>query len=204
MILLSCFESFDGAGLNSSQEALNGFRRRHAEASAVRCVTLPVKYDLDFATLRPHIEDLAPDFIILLGQSARPAIAVETRGVNEKAIAGASGEHATTQFVAILPETPAHYESTLPSAQMVAALLARGIPSCRSDDGGRCMCNHILFRTLHHMAANELTSRVGFIHLPLLPQLAAMKKDEATGPPSMSLELTVEALSVVAELLARA
>jgi pyroglutamyl-peptidase len=83
---------------------------------------------------------------------------------------------------------------------MLAALTAEGIPAYVSNTAGTYLCNHVFYRTLHEIATRELTVRVGFIHLPLLPAMVAAG---GLDQPSMDLPLMLRgvetALRVVAE-----
>ena len=55
-----------------------------------------------------------------------------------------------------------------------------------SDAPGTLMCNHLMYGVLRYVATHDLPPRVGWIHLPHLPEVAAL--DINLGAPSMSLE----------------
>ena len=75
---------------------------------------------------------------------------------------------------------------------MVKAIRQAGIPADISDAAGTFGCNHLMYGTLHHIAANRLPIRAGWVHLPHLPEVAA--RDENLGAPSMSAETSIAAL----------
>jgi pyroglutamyl-peptidase len=63
---------------------------------------------------------------------------------------------------------------------------AAGIPADISDVAGTFCCNHLMYGILHHIALNDLPIRAGWIHLPHLPEVAAL--EDNLGAPSMSRE----------------
>jgi pyroglutamyl-peptidase len=81
---------------------------------------------------------------------------------------------------------------------MLAALTAEGIPAAISNTAGTYLCNHVLYATLHHLAARGLSRPAGFIHLPFLPStVAAHDRDE----PSMELSTMIRAVEVILPLV---
>ena len=68
---------------------------------------------------------------------------------------------------------------------MVTAMRNAGVPSDISDAAGTFCCNHLMYGVLHHIAQHELDIRAGWIHLPTLPEVAALERN--LGVPSMSL-----------------
>ncbi|ODN41892.1 hypothetical protein BGC07_01565 [Piscirickettsia litoralis] len=69
-----------------------------------------------------------------------------------------------------------------------------GVPSDISDAAGTFCCNHLMYGVLHFCAVNNLPVRAGFIHLPYLPNVAAMPDN--LGAPSMSLDVAVKGVKV--------
>lgn len=184
MLLLTAFEPFDGTGVNSSQEVLNEFMRRHGERLPVASAILPVEYDADFAAAWRSAEEVQPRVILHLGQSGGKVIAVERIGINLKIVR--EGERST--HVRILDGAPPAYFATLPVDDIVAAMLAADVPAEGSAHAGTYMCNHILFRSLHHAAMQGLNIPIGFIHLPRLPKQAEKLEREI---PTLPLETMV-------------
>ncbi|MEM9685199.1 MAG: pyrrolidone-carboxylate peptidase, partial [Pseudomonadota bacterium] len=83
------------------------------------------------------------------------------------------------------PDGPAAYYTTLPIRAMVQAMRAAGIPADISDTAATFGCNHLMYGILHHIAVNDLPIRTGWMHLPHLPEVAAMEHN--LGAPSMSV-----------------
>lgn len=75
---------------------------------------------------------------------------------------------------------------------MVKAMRNAGVPADISDTAATFGCNLLMYGVLHHIAANNLPIRAGWVHLPALPATAALDKN--LGMPSMSLQTQVEGL----------
>ena len=52
----------------------------------------------------------------------------------------------------------------------------------------------MMYTTLHLIARQGLPTRVGFIHIPALPSLAAQQACPQVGMPSMCVDLTARAV----------
>lgn len=85
-----------------------------------------------------------------------------------------------------VPGGPVACYATLPLRAMVKAMREGGIPSDISDTAATLMCNHLMYGVLHHVAETRLDIPTGWIHLPHLPEVAAL--DRNLGNPSMALE----------------
>ena len=69
---------------------------------------------------------------------------------------------------------------------MAAAIREAGLPGTISFTAGTYVCNDLLYLLLRHFAGTPV--RVGFVHVPLLPE-------QANGRPSMPLEQICGALT---------
>jgi pyroglutamyl-peptidase len=89
---------------------------------------------------------------------------------------------------AILADAPAAYFTRLPVKNLVAAMVATGVPAAVSYSAGTFVCNHLMFR-LEHLCATERPDLVtGFLHVPVLE--------------AMELPTTLRGLIAVLKLLA--
>jgi len=93
---------------------------------------------------------------------------------------------------AIVPDGPVAYWSTLPVRAIVETLTGNMIPAYISYSAGTYVCNHVFYATSHFVAANKLPIKVGFIHVPYLPEQVVRKPHV----PSMSEEMIVQALEI--------
>lgn len=214
MLLLTAFEPFDGTGINSSQEALRLFLQRHPDSInglPVAGVTLPVIYEEDVTALRRACDELQPRAILHLGQTSGSRVAVERVAVNLKLLnleaARSNGQPPRHTLIfgedsaPCTLDMPAALFSTLPVPSLVGALLAADVPAADSAHAGTYLCNHILFRSLHHARSRGLPMPIGFVHLPRLPQQVAPSKDGGKNG-SLPLETLVRAIEVCAAVIA--
>ena len=76
----------------------------------------------------------------------------------------------------------------------VPAVRAAGFPADISDAPGTLVCNHLMYGVLQHIAERELPIRAGWIHLPALPNVAALESN--LGMPSMTVETSLAGVQV--------
>ena len=93
---------------------------------------------------------------------------------------------------------PAAFFSTLPVKAITAALAKAGLPASVSHTAGTFICNHV-FYGLMAMQAEHGIARCGFIHIPFLPEQAALR----SGQPSMALADMVRGLRIAVEVSVR-
>jgi len=194
MLLLTAFEPFDGTGINSSQAVLNEFMRRHGESLPIASAILPVEYNADFAAAWQAVEEVQPQAILHLGQTGGNVVAVERIGINLKIVR--EGERST--HVRILDDAPPAYFATIPVDDIVAAMRAADVLAEGSAHAGTYMCNHLLFRSLHHAAMQGLNMPIGFIHLPRLPEQAEKLGREI---PTLPLETMVRGVETAVNVI---
>jgi pyroglutamyl-peptidase len=199
MLLLTAFEPFDATAINSSLEALNVWQQSHSSRD-VRTAILPVRYEDDVTMLAKVLEAGEPDVILHLGQTTRAYIEVERVAVNLKLTAFAPSPQQPIMHVPILDSAPAAYNSTIPVDELVRAMVSAGLPARDSAHAGTYLCNHILYRSLHRAATQQLQTRVGFLHLPRLSQQAEMLE---TPIPTQPLEILVQAIEIAVDKLQR-
>jgi pyroglutamyl-peptidase len=181
-ILVTGFDPFDGDAVNPSGEVAKRLDGRVIGDRVVRSAMLPVQ--------------LGVVHLGLAGGRAR--ISLERVAVNVMDYSRPDAHGQVLCDVACAHDGPAGYFSTLPLREMLAALTAEGIPAAISNTAGTYLCNHVLYATLHHLAARELSRPAGFIHLPFLPSMvAAHDRDE----PSMDLSTMIRAVEVVLPLV---
>lgn len=170
-ILLTAFEPFDGTGLNSSLEACRALLRAPGGLSPewdLRFLLLPVEYGADTAATDAELSARPCDLVLHTGQAAAAKevrverVAVNVRYPDARLRLGA--------HVPILPEGPAALFATVPVIPLVEAICGAGVPAAPSNYAGAYLCNHVLFCSL--LRAGPDGPRVGFLHLPPLPEQA--------------------------------
>lgn len=136
------------------------------------------------------VDDLTPDLVVMLGEyGGRAVVTVErlAQNLNDCArygVADTAGRVLDGELTA--PDGPVAYHSSAPVKAMVLAMRAAGVPADLSDAAGTFVCNHLMYGMLHHLATNNLPIRAAWIHLPYLPEVAAL--DRNLGAPSMSVD----------------
>jgi pyroglutamyl-peptidase len=138
---------------------------------------------------------LRPDVVIAVGQAGgRVDLSVERVAINvdDAPIA----DNAQRQLVdePIVAGAPAAYFSTLPIKAIVAALRAAGLPASVSQTAGTFVCNHVFYGLMHRTAGMPV--RAGFIHIPYLPEQAAVHP----GAASMALADMAKGLKIAVEV----
>ena len=149
------------------------------------------------------IEELRPHTVVMMGEfGGRAMITVEriAQNFNDSTrydLLDNAGDSIQGRLTA--PDGPAAYFATVPLRAMVQAMRAAGIPADISDTPGTFGCNHLMYGVLHHAAVNNLPLRVGWIHLPALPEVAALEKN--LGSPSMSVETATTGVRTALEAI---
>jgi pyroglutamyl-peptidase len=200
-VLLTGFEPFGGLAVNPAETVAKALDGRAVGEAVVRAAVLPVHHAAAGAQVARLIEETAPVAVVHLGLAAgRARIALERVAVNvlDFEVPDSAGYQARGE--PCVPGGPAAYFATLPVDDILAALLAEGVPAYVSNTAGTYLCNQTLYGTLHRLAAQARVLPAGFIHLPLLPSMVAASGLEQ---PSMDAGLMVRAVEIALGVVAR-
>jgi len=183
-ILVTGFEPFGGDDINPSGDVLAMLDGMDIGGYQVVTALLPVEWGTVKDRIEALIREVQPRVILSLGLAAgRPEISVEKVAINytseSKDNAGVIPEKRT-----IIEGAPDGYFTTLPAEEIVEALRAEGIPAKLSLSAGAYLCNYAFFCAAHLTKQGGGRTKVGFIHIPATPELAAKRK---TSVPSMDL-----------------
>ena len=182
-LLITGFDSFDGASVNPSWEAVSLLPEQIGNYTLYK-FKLPTIYATAPALVLEKAAALKPDVIISVGQAGkRDAVTPERIAVNirDARICDNAGVFCTGEK--ILDHGDAAFFATVPVEAMRDAILAKSIPAAVSNTAGTFVCNDVLYSLLHRYRGTSV--RCGFIHVPWLPE---------QGEPSLELEKTVAAL----------
>jgi pyroglutamyl-peptidase len=207
-VLLTGFEPFGGEKVNPSWLAVRRLNRKVIRRHRIVARRLPTVYDQSLAALRRHLRTVKPALVICVGQAAGRAEVTPERvalNVDDSRVPDNTGRKPVD--VPIMPDGPVAYWSTLPVKAIVRALRWCGIPASVSPTAGTFVCNHVFYGLMHELAKQGNQVRGGFIHVPLLPAQATLRRGSVrpdspqagqakSGPPSLPLEKMVEALIV--------
>ena len=189
-LLITGFDSFNGASVNPSWEAVSRLEDKIGNYELHK-LRLPTVYSKAAELLLVKASGILPDVIISVGQAAgRDAVTPERIAVNIRAARIPDNEGLLLDGDRIAPDGPAAYFSTLPVEAMRDAIRAADIPAAVSNTAGSFVCNDVLYSMLHRYDGTPV--RCGFIHVPYLPE---------QGEPNLPLETTVQALAVAIEAL---
>ena len=139
---------------------------------------------------------LAPDICIGIGQArGYNRIALERMAKNLRYFVTPDRAGNTPKGEFIIANAPIAYWSTLPEQDSLVSLLkSHNIPARISNDCGTHLCNQIFYHFLHWQAVHKADMKVGFVHIPALPEQVIQHWPEA---PFMPLEMTRHALSLI-------
>lgn len=191
-ILVTGFEPFGGETINPSWEVVKQLEGMIIDDCRVVTRQLPCVFGESLTVLNAAIDELNPAVVIAVGQAGgRVDITVERVGINvdDARIPDNRGQQPID--VAIVPDGPAAWFSSLPIKAMVAAMREKGIPASVSQTAGTFVCNHMMYGVLHKIGENA-EMKGGFIHIPYLPEQAAAH----AGAPSMAAQTVKDALKI--------
>lgn len=192
-LLITGFDPFGGETINPAWEAVKLLPDRLGDYRLTK-LEIPTLFETAAKTVLAAAEKDCPDVILCIGQAGgRDAVTPERIAINlmDARIPDNGGNQ--PRETPIVPGGPDGIFSTVPVAAMAQAIRDRNIPGAVSLTAGTFVCNDTLYRLLCHYAGTPV--RVGFIHVPSLPQQAK------AGLPSMELERIVQALTAAISAL---
>ncbi len=195
-VLLTGFEAFGTTPVNPAEQVARRLDGETVDGAAIVSRVIPNTFFTCIEVVQAAIAELRPDVVVMMGEyGARAMITVErlAQNLNDGARYGLrDNDGKLLQDVLTAPDGPAAYRSTLPIRAMVRAMRDAGIPADISDAAGTFCCNHLMYGILHHVAVTGLDVRAGWVHLPHLPEVAALEGN--LGAPSMSVETAAAGL----------
>ena len=189
-LLITGFDPFGGESINPSWEAVKLLPEAIGEFEVHR-MEIPTVVGVAAQIVLDKASQISPDVILCVGQAGgRSAVTPERIGINIRSarIPDNAGNQPVEEL--IIPDGPDGIFSTVPVAKMAQAIQDAGLPGAVSNTAGAFVCNDTLYLLLHHYAGTAV--RVGFIHVPFLPQ---------QGSPNMELEQIVQALTAAISVL---
>ena len=187
-LLVTGFDPFGGADINPAWEAVNQLPDEVGDFTLLK-LQIPTVFGEAARRVLAQAEKFQPDVILCVGQAGgRNAVTPERIAVNIRDGKIPDNEGNQPEGERVVPDGPAAYFSTVPVKAMADAICAAGLPGQVSNSAGAFVCNDTLYLLLHHYVGTDV--RVGFIHVPWLPQ---------QGTPSLPLENTVQALIAAIE-----
>lgn len=189
-LLITGFDPFGGEPVNPAWEAV----RRLCDTVGDYILTkqqIPTVFGSAAEAVLQTAESMPmpPDVILCIGQAGgRAAVTPEFTAINYRHAGIDDNAGNRPKESPVVPGAPAAYLATVPVQRMTEAIAAAGIRAQTSYSAGTFVCNDVLYTLLHRYAESD--TRVGFIHVPFLPEQI---KEPTT--PSMPLEEIVCALT---------
>lgn len=196
-ILVTGFEPFGGENINPALEVLKSLPKTLAGAEIVTLV-VPTVFGQSAQVLQEKMEAEQPDAVLCIGQAGgRMDLSLERVAINldDARIPDNLGQQPIDE--PIQSEGEPAYFSTLPIKAMVEAVRSQGIPSSVSNTAGTFVCNHLMYQALHLANTRFPSTKVGFLHIPFLPEQVIAKPHRA----SMSLEVMLRGIKIALEAL---
>ncbi len=195
-LFITGFDPFGGASVNPAWEAVKALPDTVGDYALTKREIPTVFGDaaqtvLDETAAMP----IPPDVILCIGQAGgRAAVTPEFVGINYRHAGIDDNAGNRPQESPVVPDAPAAYFATVPVQRMTEAINNADIRAQTSYSAGTFVCNDVLYTLLHRFSGTE--TRVGFIHVPFLPE-----QTTENGAPSMPLCEIVRALTAAIKAL---
>ena len=192
-LLLTAFDPFAHYTLNPSWEAVKALPET-INNYHIHKLRLPNIFNLAPRLLLEEAERVQPDVILLTGMNSGSTdveINLAALNIKDAFIEDNMGRRPWNE--PILADAPAAYFATIPVHEIVRSLRAQKLPVQLEFASGGYVCNEIFYLALH--AFNGTDTKVGFVHVPLLPEMVF---DESLARP---IEETSAILKAIIECL---
>ena len=186
-LLITGFDPFGGETVNPAWEAVSRLPDTIGDYRLTK-LQIPTIFRTAAQTVLTAAVADAPDVILCVGQAGgRAEVTPERIAINLMDAKNPDNAGNLPAEQPVLPGAPDGVFSTVPVRAMADAIVSAGLPGKVSNTAGTFVCNDTLYRLLHHYTNSQ--TRVGFIHVPWLPQQAK------EGAPCMSLADILAALT---------
>lgn len=195
-LLITGFDPFGGETVNPAWEAVKCLPDTVGGYRLTR-LQIPTVFGAAADTVCAAADAMPtpPDAILCIGQAGgRASVTPEMVAINYRHASIADNRGNLIRESPIIDGAPAAYFSTLPVQRMTEAIAAGSLPAQTSYSAGTFVCNDVLYLLLHRFSSSK--TRVGFIHVPFLPEQVG---DSRT--PSLPLTDTVRALTAAIGVL---
>lgn len=167
-IIITGFEPFLDNEINPTLEVLE-LLPKSIKGNDIITLKLPVLYDDTFKVLKPYIDKYEPGIIINLGlASGRKNICLERVALNVSDSAYGDNSGVIKIDEKIIENGKNAYFSNLPLRKIFNTINKKGIPAEISNTAGLYVCNNLMYHVLHYLEINNLDTKAGFIHVPLM------------------------------------
>jgi pyroglutamyl-peptidase len=199
-VLITGFEPNDD-GLNASELVVVSLRDNPTQElsqyiDGINFKIMPGNTNILAQVVDETLKAVAPDICIGVGQArGYNSIALERMAKNLRYFVTLDKVGNAPKGEPIVPNAPVAYWNSLVEQESLVTLLERhNIPAKVSNDCGTHLCNQIFYHFLHLREIHNLDMKVGFVHIPALPEQVIKYWAES---PFMPIEMTRKALSLI-------
>lgn len=201
IVLLTGFGPFGRTPVNPAESVARTLDGVSIGDATVVSRIVPNNFFDSITVVVEAIAEVRPVLVVMMGEfGGRSMITVERIATNfndSTRYALADNQGRTLQDEPTVQGGPAAIATTAPIRAMVRAMRTAGIPADISDTAGTFGCNHLMYGVLHHIEHAGLQIPAAWIHLPALPEVAAIERN--LGMPSMSVETSSLGVRVAIE-----
>ncbi|MEM8673456.1 MAG: hypothetical protein AAGF83_06240 [Cyanobacteria bacterium P01_G01_bin.67] len=199
-ILITGFEPNDD-GLNASELVVNSLRDNPPQeiaqyTSYIDFKILPGNTKILGQIIDDILESTAPDICLGIGQArGYNRIALERIAKNLKYFVTLDRAGNAPKGEPVVSDAPLAYLNSLVEQDALIPLLeSYNIPCKVSNDCGTHLCNQSFYHFLHWKNKLKKDTKVGFIHIPAVPEQVIKHWTES---PFMPKEMTCQAIAVI-------
>ena len=194
-ILLTGFEPFHEYKTNSSWSLVDSFKNTTSDFESIKLL-LPVEFKTVSSIVPEILKQYQPDIVLAFGQCTGDSIRIERVALNLDDARSADNNGYTPTDEQIHVDGKNAYFSSLPIKVIQQAVAAKNIPAVISNSAGTYVCNHLFYELLYWCDKLSLSTKIGFVHLPRLPEQVI-----GTQNPSMPLQQMQIALHEIIKIL---
>lgn len=199
-VLITGFEPNDD-GLNASELVVVSLRDNPTQEliqyiNIIDFKIMPGNTNILGQVVDETLKAVTPDICIGIGQArGYNRIALERMAKNLRYFVTLDKAGNAPKGEPIVPNAPvAYWNSLLEQDNLVTLLTSHNIPAKVSNDCGTHLCNQIFYHFLHWREIYNPDMKVGFVHIPALPEQVIKYWVES---PFMPIEMTRKALSII-------
>ena len=181
-ILLTGFEPFHEYKTNSSWSLVDSFKNTTSDFESIKLL-LPVEFKAVSSIVPEMLKQYQPDIVLAFGQCTGDSIRIERVALNLDDARTADNSGYTPIDELIHADGKNAYFSSLPIKAIQHAMATKNIPAVISNSAGTYVCNHLFYELLYWCDKLSLPTKIGFVHLPRLPEQVI-----GTQNPSMPLQ----------------
>ena len=194
-ILLTGFEPFHEYKINSSWSLVDSFKNTTSDFECIKLL-LPVEFKAVSNLVPEILKQYQPDIVLAFGQCIGDSIRIERVALNIDDARSADNAGYAPADIKIHDDGKNAYFATLPIKRMQQVVADKNIPAVISNSAGTYVCNHLFYELLYWCDKLSLPTKIGFVHLPRLPEQVS-----GTQNPSMSLQQMQIALHEIIKIL---